>query len=85
MTTPIKILSEDIGSIYHCATSMNHLETYTMAKPTNVEGSRELLKLATYKRLKVINYLSTLGVFSSWGGDALASWKKRARSTTKSI
>src|SRR2546430_955143 len=24
-------------AIYHCATSMNHLETYSMARPSNVE------------------------------------------------
>src|SRR5262249_1059531 len=58
-------LCRDTGDIYHCATSMNHLETYAMAKRTNVEGSRELLKLATQARPKTVNYISTLGVFSS--------------------
>jgi amino acid adenylation domain-containing protein/thioester reductase-like protein len=60
-------LSENIDSIYHCATSMNHLETYAMAKPTNVEGMRELLKLATRHRAKLINYVSTLSVFGASG------------------
>jgi amino acid adenylation domain-containing protein/thioester reductase-like protein len=58
-------LCEQIDSIYHCGTSMNHLETYTMAKPANVEGARELLKIATRERPKLINYISTLGVFST--------------------
>jgi thioester reductase-like protein len=58
-------LCERIDSIYHAATSMNHLETYAMSKPTNVEGTREVLKLATRERPKVLNYVSTLSVFSS--------------------
>jgi len=58
-------LCERIDSIYHAATSMNHLETYAMSKPTNVEGTREILRLATRDRPKLVNYVSTLSVFSS--------------------
>jgi myxalamid-type nonribosomal peptide synthetase MxaA len=64
-------LCEDIDTIYHCATSMNHLETYAMAKPTNVEGARELLKIATTGTPKLINHISTLSVFSAPAGDTL--------------
>jgi len=62
-----EILSQEVDSIYHCATSMNHLETYSMAKPANVDSAREILKLATSQRLKLINYVSTVSVFSSHG------------------
>jgi thioester reductase-like protein len=48
---------------------MNHLEPYWMAKPTNVGGARELLSLANSKRLKLVNYISTLSVFSAMGAD----------------
>jgi amino acid adenylation domain-containing protein/thioester reductase-like protein len=58
-------LCREVDSIYHCATSMNHLETYAMAKPANVQSASELLRLATTTRPKVVNYISTLGVFSS--------------------
>lgn len=58
-------LCHSIDTIHHCATSMNHLETYAMAKPANVGGAVELLKLATRHRPKLINYLSTASVFSS--------------------
>lgn len=58
------MLSRAVDTIYHCATSMNHLETYEMAKPANVGAARELLRLATTERPKVIHYLSTLSVFS---------------------
>jgi len=57
-------LSGEIGAVFHCATSMNHLETYAMAKASNVRGSVELLRFATAGQLKLINYISTLGVFS---------------------
>jgi amino acid adenylation domain-containing protein/thioester reductase-like protein len=56
-------LCQDVDSIFHCATSMNHLETYAMAKAPNVGGARGLLKLATRAKPKLINYISTLGVF----------------------
>lgn len=64
-----EVLSERVDSIYHCATSMNHLETYAMAKATNVESVKELLRLATRKRTKSINYVSTVGVFNSEAAD----------------
>lgn len=60
-------LAQKIDSIYHCATSMNHLETYEMAKAANVGSAKALLRFATDRRSKVVNYLSTLGVFSDSG------------------
>lgn len=60
-----QMLSQNVDSIYHCATSMNHLETYAMAKRANVESARELLKLAINYKPKLINYISTLAIFSA--------------------
>ncbi len=60
-----EMLAQSADAIYHCGTSMNHLETYEMAKAANVEGVRALLELASAHRSKVFNYISTLGVFSS--------------------
>ena len=68
--TTYESLCNDIDSIYHCATSMNHLETYTMAKPANVGAAWELLRIATHGKQKLINYISTLSVFSPLGIDA---------------
>ncbi|GFE83703.1 hypothetical protein GCM10011487_57030 [Steroidobacter agaridevorans] len=64
-----EILSREIDSIYHCGTSMNHLETYSMAKPANVDSAIELLRLATNKKTKLVNYISTMSVFQSSPGD----------------
>lgn len=57
-------LCQTIDSIYHCGASMNHLETYAMARPANVGGAAEILKIATTRKPKLINYISTLGVFN---------------------
>lgn len=63
------VVSEQLDAIYHCGTSMNHLETYAMAKTANVDAANEVLKLATTNRGKVVNYISTLGIFSSSAND----------------
>jgi myxalamid-type nonribosomal peptide synthetase MxaA len=57
------LLAREVDSVYHCATSMNHLETYSMAKAANVDSARELLAFGSTQRLKLINFISTLGVF----------------------
>lgn len=59
-----RLLAQTVDCIYHCGTSMNHLETYAMAKAANVDAAKELLRLATLHKPKLINYMSTLGVFS---------------------
>jgi len=65
-----RMLAQGVDSIYHCGTSMNHLETYPMAKPANVEGLKLLLSLATDHRTKSLQYISTLGVFNPLGSEA---------------
>jgi thioester reductase-like protein len=57
-------LCQNIDGIYHCGTSMNHLESYAMARTVNVGGATELLKLATRGKQKLVNYISTLGIFN---------------------
>jgi thioester reductase-like protein len=60
-------LCRTVDVVYHCATSMNHLETYAMAKSANVDGAKELVRFSARHRPKLINYISTLGVFVSSG------------------
>jgi thioester reductase-like protein len=60
-----QLLAREVDCVFHCATSMNHLETYAMAKQANVASAVELLRFSTTERPKTINYISTLGVFSS--------------------
>lgn len=65
------VLVQEVDTVYHCATSMNHLEPYAMAKPVNVEGARELLKFATTSKPKLVNYISTLSVFATADRDTI--------------
>jgi amino acid adenylation domain-containing protein/thioester reductase-like protein len=62
--TTYNLLSKEINVIYHCGASMNHLETYAMAKAANVRSAEEIVRLAISRRPMLINYVSTLGVFS---------------------
>jgi amino acid adenylation domain-containing protein/thioester reductase-like protein len=64
-------LSQCVDTVFHCATSMNHLETYDMAKAANVDSARELVRLACAHRPKLINHISTLGVFSACADGAV--------------
>jgi amino acid adenylation domain-containing protein/thioester reductase-like protein len=70
LETPVyELLCQTIDSIYHCGASMNHLESYSMAKAANVESGKELIKIATSRKPKLINYISTLGVFGTSATD----------------
>lgn len=62
-----RYLAEAVDSIFHCATSVNHLENYATAKAANVDSVNDLLRLATTKRPKLLNFISTLSVFNSQG------------------
>lgn len=53
-------LEKTIDAIYHNGALVNHLYDYQMLKPTNVDSTIELLKLATTEKSKVIHYISTL-------------------------
>jgi thioester reductase-like protein len=65
-----QMLCLDVDSIYHCATSMNHLETFAMARQTNVASAKELVMLATRHKPKLINYVSSMSVFDSSSFDS---------------
>ena len=64
-----RTMCQSIDCIFHCAASVNHLETYDTAKRMNVGSARELLAFATQQIPKVVNYMSTLDVFTSDVGD----------------
>ncbi|AGK50095.1 thioester reductase domain protein [Burkholderia thailandensis MSMB121] len=57
-------LVAEVDAIYHNGTSMNHLESFEMARAANVGGVIELLRIAAEGRPKTFNYVSTLAVFS---------------------
>lgn len=58
-----QMISSTIGSIYHCAATVNMVKGYAELKKTNVDGAKEIVKLALTGRRKKIVYTSTLSVF----------------------
>lgn len=61
-----KMLAESIDLIYHSASSVNFIEPYSYMKAPNVEGLREIIRLAGAERTKALALLSTISVYS-WG------------------
>lgn len=59
-------LAETIDLIYHSGSSVNFIEPYSYMKAANVEGLREIIRLAGAKKLKCLALLSTISVYS-WG------------------
>lgn len=52
--------------IYHSGSSVNFIEPYSYMKAPNVEGLREIIRLAGAEKTKCLALLSTISVYS-WG------------------
>ncbi|QIY91620.1 non-ribosomal peptide synthetase family protein [Chryseobacterium gallinarum] len=61
-----KMLATEADLIYHSGSSVNFIEPYSYMKAPNVEGLREIIKLAGAERTKCLALLSTISVYS-WG------------------
>ncbi|MDP9958644.1 non-ribosomal peptide synthetase family protein [Chryseobacterium lathyri] len=61
-----KNLAAMLDLIYHSGSSVNFIEPYSYMKAPNVEGLREIIKLAGAERTKCLALLSTISVYS-WG------------------
>jgi myxalamid-type nonribosomal peptide synthetase MxaA len=56
-------LAGEVDVIYHNGALVNFSYPYTALKASNVEGTREILRLACRARVKPVHYVSTLSVF----------------------
>ncbi|GEJ44898.1 non-ribosomal peptide synthetase [Chryseobacterium sp. ON_d1] len=59
-------LAKQVDVIYHSGSSVNFIEPYSYMKAPNVEGLREIIKLAGAERTTCLALLSTISVYS-WG------------------
>lgn len=59
-------LSTNTDIIYHSGSSVNFIEPYSYMKAPNVDGLREIIRLAGAGRTKCLALLSTISVYS-WG------------------
>ncbi len=58
-------LAREIDVIYHADAMVKLTYPYSALKPTNVDGTRWILRLATHKRAIPVHYVSTLLIFAS--------------------
>ncbi|WP_280492641.1 non-ribosomal peptide synthetase [Nocardia asiatica] len=54
-------LADSVDAIYHNGARVDHLDPYPRLRQANVEGTRELLRLATNRRVKPFHLVSTVG------------------------
>ncbi|HRB21128.1 MAG TPA: amino acid adenylation domain-containing protein [Nitrosomonas sp.] len=57
-------LAAKIDVIYHNGALVNFIQPYAVLKSANVDGTREVLRLACAQKSKSVHYVSTLSVFS---------------------
>ena len=60
-------LAAQVDAVVHNGALVNFIYPYEALRPTNVDGTREILRLATRVRLKPVHYISTVGVFGGRG------------------
>jgi amino acid adenylation domain-containing protein/thioester reductase-like protein len=65
--TEFKVLAGQIDVIYHNGAWVHHIYPYSVLKPANVLGTKEIIKLACQTKAKPIHFISTPNVFSSNG------------------
>ncbi len=58
-----ELLAKYIDAVYHCGSIVNFAYPYSFLKKTNVEGTKEVIKFSTCRRIKHLFYVSTIGVF----------------------
>lgn len=61
-------LADRVGAVFHSAAALSGAQSYLSLKPINVNGTREVLRLACLGRMKRLHYISTVSVF----GDAVS-------------
>jgi thioester reductase-like protein len=54
-----------IGAIFHCGATVKWTYPFSGLEAANVDGTREVLRLATAGPARGVNFISTVGVFSS--------------------
>ncbi|MBU1172219.1 MAG: thioester reductase domain-containing protein [Proteobacteria bacterium] len=55
-------LSNTIDTIWHCGATVDWLKPYAALKNTNVNGTREVIRMAAHKSIKTLHFISSLAV-----------------------
>ncbi|GAA2965870.1 non-ribosomal peptide synthetase family protein [Streptomyces argenteolus] len=59
----------ELDVIYHSGAVVNFTYPYEAARPANVEGTKEVLRLATTRTLKSVHFVSSVDVFMGTGAE----------------
>lgn len=59
-------LAEKVDCIYHNGAKVHFLSDYYELKNINVNGTKEIIRFAGYKKIKAIFYISTISIFSKF-------------------
>ena len=57
------VLADEIDIIFHCGSLVNYVYSYKVMKPSIVNGTHEILRLASMYHSKPVHYISTNGIF----------------------
>ncbi|MFZ6027916.1 MAG: type I polyketide synthase [Chloroflexota bacterium] len=57
-------LARQLDVIYHVGAQVDFLSPYPQLKAANVQGTHEVLRLASHRRIKPVHFVSTLAVFA---------------------
>ncbi|MEH2405648.1 thioester reductase domain-containing protein [Nostoc sp.] len=58
-------IASQIDVIYHSAAWLNYVYPYEALKPSNVLGTQEIFRLASFGKVKPVHHISTVAVFES--------------------
>jgi len=57
------VLADEIDVIFHCGSLVNYVYSYKVMKPSILNGTHEILRLASMHDPKPVHYISTNGIF----------------------
>jgi amino acid adenylation domain-containing protein/thioester reductase-like protein len=60
-------LAESVDTIFHVGAQVSYVQPYSMHRSTNVDGTAEVLRLASRGRTKAVHYVSSVAVFGPSG------------------
>lgn len=64
-TKDFQKIASQIDVIYHSAAWLNYVYPYETLKPSNVLGTQEIFRLASFGKVKPVHHISTVAVFES--------------------
>ena len=72
-------LSERVDTIVHNGALVNYIRTYDALRPANVEGTRDLLRLATTSRRKAFHLVSSTFIYGWSTEPVVGEWDDNAK------